>query len=69
MPVRLIDSLASTEPLADIFSDRSILQAMLDFEVALARVEARLGIIPQAAAESIAAAANPDVFDLSLIHI
>ena len=67
MPVRLIDSLASTEPLADIFSDRSILQAMLDFEVALARVEARLGIIPQAAAESIAAAANPDVFDVAAL--
>ena len=46
MPVRLIDSLASTEPLAEIFSDRSILQAMLDFEIALARVESRLGIIP-----------------------
>jgi 3-carboxy-cis,cis-muconate cycloisomerase len=67
MPVRLIDSLASTEPLAEIFSDRSILQAMLDFEVALARVEARLGIIPQSAAESIAAAANPDAFDMAAL--
>jgi 3-carboxy-cis,cis-muconate cycloisomerase len=67
MPVRLIDSLASTEPLAEAFSDRSILQAMLDFEVALARVEARLGIIPRAAAESIAAAANPDAFDMAAL--
>ena len=67
MPVRLIDSLASTEPLAEVFSDRSILQAMLGFEVALARVESRLGIIPQAAAESIAAAANPDAFDMAAL--
>ena len=64
MPVRLLDSLATTEPLAEIFSDRSILGAMLEFEVALARVEARLQIIPQAAAEVIASAANPDAFDL-----
>jgi 3-carboxy-cis,cis-muconate cycloisomerase len=67
MPVRLIDSLASTEPLAEIFSDRSILEAMLHFEVGLARVESRLGMIPQAAAESIAAAANPDAFDVAAL--
>lgn len=64
MPVRLIDSLASTEPLADVFSDESLLRAMLEFEVALARVEASLKIIPQNAAEAIAAAANPTVFDI-----
>jgi 3-carboxy-cis,cis-muconate cycloisomerase len=67
MPVRLIDSLASTEPLGEIFSDHSILQAMLDFETALARVESRLGIIPQAAAEAIAGAANPDAFDIATL--
>ena len=63
MPVRLIESLATTEPLADVFSDRSILRAMLDFEVALARVEARFDVIPREAAEVIAQAANPDLFD------
>jgi 3-carboxy-cis,cis-muconate cycloisomerase len=54
MPVRLIDSLATTEALTEIFSDRSVVQAMLDFEIALARVEAHLGIIPQSAAKAIA---------------
>lgn len=63
MASRLIESLASTEPLAQLFSDRSILHAMLEFEVSLARVEARLGIIPTSAAKSIAAAANPAAFD------
>jgi 3-carboxy-cis,cis-muconate cycloisomerase len=61
--VPLIQSLATTEALAAIFSNQSILQAMLDFEVALARVEARLGVIPQDAADAIAKAANVDFFD------
>jgi 3-carboxy-cis,cis-muconate cycloisomerase len=54
MSVRLIESLATTEPLAELFSDRSVLQAMLDFEIALARAQAKLKIIPQSAALSIA---------------
>jgi 3-carboxy-cis,cis-muconate cycloisomerase len=63
MPVRLIESLATTEPLAEIFSDPSILQAMLDFEVALARAEAQLKIIPQSAARAIARAARAEDYD------
>ena len=41
MAARLIDSLGTTESLSALFSDESLLQAMLDFEVALARAEAR----------------------------
>ncbi|MGA8492210.1 MAG: 3-carboxy-cis,cis-muconate cycloisomerase [Terriglobales bacterium] len=63
MPVRLIESLATTAALSDLFSDQSILQAMLDFEIALARVQARLKIIPRAAAGAIAAAAKVEGFD------
>lgn len=58
MPVRLIESLATTGPLARLFSDESMVQAMLDFEAALARAEARTGLIPQAAAKAIAAVAT-----------
>jgi 3-carboxy-cis,cis-muconate cycloisomerase len=65
MAFRLIESLASTEPLAKLFADESILRAMLDFEVALAKVESRSGIIPASAAKSIAAAANPEAFDVA----
>jgi 3-carboxy-cis,cis-muconate cycloisomerase len=65
MTVPLIDSLASTEALAEIFSDRSLLQAMLDFEIALARVQARLGIISRSAASAIAATANAGAFDIA----
>lgn len=67
MPVRLIDSLATTEPLAAVFSDASVLEAMLRFEIALARCQARLGIIPLAAAKAIAAAADVDNFDTAAL--
>jgi 3-carboxy-cis,cis-muconate cycloisomerase len=63
MPVNLIDSLCSTEPLAQIFSDTSVIRAMLDFEVGLARAQARLEIIPAAAADAIAAGARVENFD------
>src|SRR5262245_56797339 len=67
MTERLIDSLASTESLTGVFSDASLLAEMLEFEVALARVEARRGLIPAAAADAIAAAAVPDAFDATAI--
>src|ERR1044072_5671023 len=63
MPVRLTESLAATEALAAVFSDASVIQAMLDFESALARAEARVGVIPEAAAQAISAAATADGFD------
>jgi|HubBroStandDraft_2_1064218.scaffolds.fasta_scaffold436190_2 hypothetical protein len=45
MPVRLIESLATTAPLSDLFPDQSILQAMFAFDVALARAEAQLKVV------------------------
>ena len=67
MPARLIEALSTTEPLADVFSDETILRTMLDFEVALAKAEARVGIIPQRAARAIAAAARTEDFDLAAL--
>jgi 3-carboxy-cis,cis-muconate cycloisomerase len=69
MTERLINSLATTELLAEVFSDESVLGAMLQFEVALAQAEAKLRIIPQAAADAIAASAKLTNFDIaSLSH-
>jgi 3-carboxy-cis,cis-muconate cycloisomerase len=65
MPARLIDSLATTDALAERFSDQSVLQAMLDFEVALARAEAGVGVIPKSAAVGIAAAGKANGFDVA----
>ena len=67
MSGRLIESLATTPALAAVFSDESFLQAMLEFETALARAEARHGLIPMEAADAIAAAAKPDKFDISAL--
>ncbi len=64
---RLIDSLATTDELADLFSDRAVLQAMLDFEIALARAAAEAGAIPPRAAESIAGAARVERFDAAAL--
>ena len=67
MSGRLIDSLATTPALAALFSDESVLQAMLEFETALVRAEARHGLIPMEAAVAIAAAIVPGNFDISVL--
>src|SRR6202166_4384284 len=58
MPTSLIDSavfrdIFSTEAMRRVFSDGNRVQKYLDFEAALARAQARLGIIPNEAAEEI----------------
>ena len=58
MPASLIDSsifrdIFSTEAMRSVFSDENRVQKYLDFEGALARAQARLGIIPKEAAEEI----------------
>ena len=45
--------------------DRAWLQALLDAEAALARAQARLGMIPQESADAIAATARAECFDLA----
>jgi len=51
------------DELRDAVSDEAWLQAMLDFEGALASAEARAGVIPQEAAQAIAASCRGDLFD------
>ena len=58
MTSRIVEMLATTDALAEVFSDASIVQAMLDVEAALARAEARAGVIPKSAAEAIGRAAT-----------
>jgi 3-carboxy-cis,cis-muconate cycloisomerase len=67
MPVRLIESLATSAELAAVFSDESVLRAMLDFEVALAGAGARAGVVPQTAAEVIAKVAQAETFDTAAL--
>jgi len=65
--MKLIDNLATTPEYAAIFADEPLLQAMLDFEAALARAEACVRVIPPSAAESIGNAARAGDFDAKQI--
>jgi 3-carboxy-cis,cis-muconate cycloisomerase len=67
MSGRLIESLATTPTLAALFSDESVLRAMLEFESALARAEARCGVIPTVAADAITAAAKTSNLDIAVL--
>jgi 3-carboxy-cis,cis-muconate cycloisomerase len=67
MSSNLVDSLATTDALTDIFSNASILDAMLRVEVGLAQVEARAGLIPMTAAEAIAACGRRELYDAASI--
>jgi 3-carboxy-cis,cis-muconate cycloisomerase len=53
--------------MAAVLDDRAALQGMLDFEAALARAEARAGVIPAAAAEIIAGQCRAELFDIAAI--
>jgi 3-carboxy-cis,cis-muconate cycloisomerase len=63
--MNLLDSLFGSEAVGKIFSDENRLQCMLDFEASLASAEARLGIIPQAAASAIASECRTEKLDIS----
>jgi 3-carboxy-cis,cis-muconate cycloisomerase len=63
----LLDSLFRSPAVDDILSDKSFIQAMLDFEASLAQAESRLGLIPSAAAAAIASKCRAELFDLGAI--
>src|SRR5256886_6186858 len=62
MPELLARLFGSPEASA-AFGDRARLQGMLDFEAALARAEARVGVIPAQAAQSIGRKCRAELFD------
>ena len=63
----LFDPLFSTDAMRAIFSDRTRLQRMLDFEAALARAEARAGVIPDSAISAIESGCRAELFDLEAL--
>ncbi|WP_066640714.1 class-II fumarase/aspartase family protein [Bordetella sp. H567] len=63
-----IRAMFSTDAMRALWTDAALYAAMLRFEAALAQAQARCGLIPPAAAESIAqACARPEVFDWTAI--
>lgn len=63
----LFDDLFASAPMAAVFCDRGHVQGMLDFEAALARAEAALGVIPKDAAPAIAAQCDAAKIDLGAL--
>jgi 3-carboxy-cis,cis-muconate cycloisomerase len=63
----ILGALYSSREVRALFSDRAMLQAMLDVEAALARAEAKLGLVPRAAANAIATAARIEKIDLKRV--
>lgn len=64
---RLLDPLFTTDAMRGVFSDRGRLQGMLDFEAALARAEARVGVIPRTAVAPIEAQCRAERFDIDAL--
>ncbi|MCW8084430.1 3-carboxy-cis,cis-muconate cycloisomerase [Sabulicella glaciei] len=59
--------LYGTDAMRDAMGERAFLQRMLEVEAALARAQARLGIVPSDAAEAITRAAKVDRLDLQAL--
>src|SRR5262249_6587707 len=60
-----LQHLWSSEELRAIFTEENRVQKWLDFEAALAAAQARLGIIPERAAQAIAAQARVENIDMA----
>ena len=63
----LFEPSLTTPEMVEAVSDRAWLKAMLSFEAALAQAESKVGLISESHATRIAAACNPDHFDLRMI--
>jgi 3-carboxy-cis,cis-muconate cycloisomerase len=65
--MNLLDPLFRSQAVEKVFSNRATLQAMLDFEGALARAEARAGFIPASAAPAIEAKCRAELYDMTVL--
>lgn len=64
----IADTMFTTPEMTAVFSSATTIQRMLDVEAALARAQAKAGIIPQDVAEIIAAQCRAERFDLTALY-
>ncbi|MDR6945747.1 3-carboxy-cis,cis-muconate cycloisomerase [Pseudomonas sp. 2957] len=64
---QLFDAYFTARDMREVFCDQGRVQAMLDFEAALARAEARVGLIPSSAVAPIAAACDAGLYDFAAL--
>lgn len=63
----IFEGFLSMPEILDAFSERNFLAAMLRFEASLARAQASVGLIPEAAAQSIIGTCKVELFDVAKI--
>ena len=63
----IFEGFLSTPEVLQAFGDRSFVDAMLRFEASLARAQAAVGLIPEAAAQSIIGTCKVELFDVAKI--
>jgi len=64
---QLFDAYFTASDMREVFCDQGRVQAMLDFEAALARAEARVGLIPSSAVAPIEAACSAGLYDFAAL--
>jgi 3-carboxy-cis,cis-muconate cycloisomerase len=64
---QLFDAYFTARDMREVFCDQGRVQAMLDFEAALARAEARVGMIPSSAVAPIEAACRAGLYDFAML--
>jgi len=64
---QLFDAYFTAHDMREVFCDQGRMQAMLDFEAALARAEARVGLIPSSAVAPIATACDAGLYDFAAL--
>ena len=69
MSNQLFDAYFTSAPMRALFCDQGRLQGMLDFEAALARAEAAVGLIPTSAVAPIAGACRAELYDVPALAI
>jgi 3-carboxy-cis,cis-muconate cycloisomerase len=69
MSVSIFDSFLTSSDMIAVFDDAAIVQAMLRFEQALAQAQADVGLLPQATADTIAAACDVQRYDVNALMV
>lgn len=64
---QLFDAYFTARDMREVFCDQGRVQAMLDVEAALARAEARVGLIPASAVAPIGKACRADLYDFAAL--
>ncbi len=67
MAALAFEGFLSTPEMIDVFGEQSLLQAMMDFEAALAHAQAAVGVIPAGAASAIGGVCKVELYDVPAI--